>query len=228
VGGKYWSPSQKASIRESRVQGGRAVMAAISAAKLKPKVLIQASAVGYYGNAPHPVDESGPNGDDFLAEVCKVWEASTADAKQYGVRRVIIRTGVVIDPESDALGRMMMPYKFFAGGPLGSGRQYFPWIHPDDEISAIRFLLENEQASGVYNLMAPKPLTNAEFGRVLGKVMGRPSLMPAPGLALKLMLGEMSLIVLEGQQALPKRLTEAGYKFKFTEAEGALRDLLKN
>lgn len=227
IGGSYWSPSQKGAIKDSRTQAGRAVMYAISAAKAKPKVLIQASAVGYYGNAPQPIDETAPNGDDFLAEVCQAWEESTKDAEQFGVRRVVIRTGVVIDPQGDALKKMMIPFYFFAGGPLGSGKQYFPWIHPADEIGAIRFLLENKSARGVYNLMAPTPMTNKEFARTLGKVMWRPSFMPAPSFALKIILGEMSMIVLEGQNARPKRLLEAGYKFKFEEAESALRNLLK-
>jgi uncharacterized protein (TIGR01777 family) len=167
-------------------------MYAISAAKAKPKVLIQASAVGYYGNAPQPIDETAPNGKDFLAEVCQAWEESTEDAEQFGVRRVVIRTGVVIDPRGDALKKMMIPFYLFAGGPLGSGNQYFPWIHPADEIGAIRFLMENTKARGVYNLTAPKPLMNKEFANVLGKVMWRPSFMPAPSFALKIVLGEMT------------------------------------
>lgn len=227
LGGAYWSPAQKGAIQESRTQAGKAVMYAISAAQAKPKVLIQASAVGYYGNQPQAIDETAPSGNDFLSEVCRNWEDSTKDAEQYGVRRVVIRTGVVIDPKGDALKKMMLPFYFFAGGPLGSGKQYFPWIHPADEIGAIKFLLEANSARGVFNLTAPKPLMNKEFANVLGKVMWRPALMPAPSLALKLLLGEMSMIVLEGQHAYPKRLLEMGYKFKFDNAESALKDLLK-
>ncbi len=227
IGVKSWTAAQKQSILNSRVNAGKAVMEAVRAAAAKPKVLIQASAVGFYGNAPQPVDENSPPGNDFLANVCVQWEASTAEAETLGVRRVVTRTGVVIDPQAGALQRMLIPFKLFAGGPLGSGQQPFPWIHPADEIGATRFLLENETCRGVYNLTAPNLVTSAEFGRALGKVLGRPSFMPAPAFALKLVLGEMSMIILEGQNAKSNKLQAAGYKFKFADVESALRDLLK-
>nr|MBI2905156.1 DUF1731 domain-containing protein [Chloroflexota bacterium] len=164
---------------------------------------------------------------DFLAEVCKKWEAATAEVESLGVRRVVTRTGIVIDPAEGALARMVIPFKLFAGGPLGSGKQPFPWIHPADEVGAMRFLMENENARGAFNLAAPNVVTNAEFGRALGKVLGRPAFMPAPGFALKLVLGEMSVVVLEGQNAKADKLLAAGYKFKFPQVEGALQDLIK-
>jgi len=221
-----WTKSQKAEIMNSRINAGRAIVEAVRAASVKPKVLLQSSAVGYYGNAPMPVDEKSPPGHDFLAEVCKAWEASTAEVEAMGVRRVVFRTGIILDPNARALQRMIVPFKLFVGGPLGSGRQAFPWIHPDDEIGAILFLLENESARGPYNLTGPQPLTNAEFARTLGKVMRRPAFMPAPAPVIRLVFGEMSVVVLEGQSAVPARLKGAGYTFKFPTAEAALRDLL--
>lgn len=222
-----WTQAQKARIMNSRIDAGRAIVEAVRAAAVKPAALLQSSAVGYYGDAPRPVDENSAPGTDFLADVCKAWEASTAEVESMGVRRAVFRTGVVLDPNARALQRMIVPFKLFIGGPLGSGRQYLPWIHPDDEVGAICFLMGNEDARGPYNLTAPNPLANAEFARVLGEVMGRPSFMPAPAFAIRLVFGEMSVVVLEGQHALPKRLLDAGYKFKFSSAEAALRDLLK-
>ncbi len=227
IGAKLWSAAHKAACLNSRLDAGKAVVEAVRSAGVKPKVLVQASAVGYYGNAPQPVDEQTAPGNDFLADVCKKWEAATAEVESLGVRRVVTRTGIVIDPAEGALARMIIPFKLFAGGPLGSGKQPFPWIHPADEMGAMRFLMENENAHGAFNLAAPNVLTNAEFGRALGKVMGRPAFMPAPGFALKLVLGEMSVVVLEGQNTKADKLLAAGYNFKFPEAEGALQDLIK-
>jgi uncharacterized protein (TIGR01777 family) len=142
-----------------------------------------------------------------------------------GVRRVVIRTGVVLSFHDGALYRMALPFKLFAGGSMGSGKQVLSWIHPDDEVGAIRFLIENASASGPFNLCAPHPLTNAEFSRVLGKVMGRPSLIPTPAFALNTVFGEVAALVLTGQRVIPKKLLEAGYTFKYPDAEAALRDL---
>lgn len=224
-----WTESRKELIRQSRLNAGAAIVDAVERAKIKPGVVIQSSAVGYYGTHSNDVtitEEHGP-GDDFLADVCVEWEASTAHVEELGVRRAIIRTGVVLSFEEGALQRLALPYKLFAGGPLGSGKQPFPWIHPDDEVGAIRFLIDNAGASGAFNLSAPNPLTNAEFGRVLGRVMGRPSLIPVPGFAFELAFGEVSTVVLEGQRVVPQRLLDMGYTFKFPEAEAALEDLYK-
>ena len=221
-----WTPEYKKLIIDSRVNAGRAVVEAVEQAAQKPRVVIQSSAVGYYG--PHgaePITEETPPGSDFLAQVCVEWEKSTAAVEPMGVRRAVIRTGVVLSFDGGALLRLALPFKLFAGGPLGSGKQPFPWIHPDDETGAMRFLIDNDNASGAFNLSAPNPLTNAEFGRVLGKVMGRPSLMPVPGFAFNILFGEVATVVLDGQRVLPKRLLDMGYTFKFPEAEAALRDL---
>ncbi len=222
-----WTPARKELIRGSRTRSGQALVSAIQDSGTVPKVLIQSSAVGYYGPGDDQVitEEASP-GSDFLASVCKDWEASTEQVESLGVRRVVIRTGVVLSAQGGALPKMTLPFRLFAGGPLGSGRQYFPWIHIDDEVAAIRFLLEDEQASGPYNLAAPNPPTNKEFVRHLGGVMGRPSLMPTPSLALRTLFGEMSTVLLDGQRAVPLRLQEAGYQFAFPDPVAALRDLL--
>ena len=222
-----WSSSRKEQIRESRIGAGQAIVSAIRSAESVPKVLIQSSAVGYYGPGGDQVmtEQSAP-GTDFLAQVCVDWEASTEAVESMGVRRAVIRTGVVLSPKGGALPKMALPFRLFAGGPLGSGKQYFPWIHIDDEVGAIRFLLENGEASGAYNLAAPNPPRNKEFVRHLGRVMRRPSLMPTPSIALRALFGEMSTVLLDGQRAGPSRLQEAGYEFTFPEPVAALHDLL--
>jgi uncharacterized protein len=222
-----WSAAKKRRIRESRVDSGRAVLAAIRAARERPHVLLQGSAVGYYGPCgDEVVTESHPPGSDFLATVCVDWESSTAEAEQLGVRRSVLRTGVVLSGEGGALPRMALPFRLMAGGPVGSGRQWVPWIHVADEVGAIRCLLEREEARGPFNLTAPHPLTSRAFSRALGRALRRPSLVPAPGLALRILLGEMADMLLHGQRAVPHRLLELGYVFRYPEAESALRNLL--
>jgi uncharacterized protein (TIGR01777 family) len=222
-----WTEEKKRRIRQSRVESGRAVMAAIQEAKSRPRVLLQGSAVGYYGACgDEVVEESHPAGNDFLAQVCVEWEASTAAAEALGVRRPVLRTGIVLSDQGGALPRMALPFRLMAGGPLGNGRQWFPWIHVADEVGAIRFLLEREDAGGPFNLSAPEPLTNRDFGRVLGRVLMRPSFAPAPGFALRLLLGEMADALLHGQRAVPRRLLDLGYVFRYREAVEALRNLL--
>ena len=222
-----WSAAKKRRIRESRIRSGQAVLAAIRQARERPRVLLQGSAVGYYGPCgDEVVTESHPPGTDFLASVCVDWEASTAEAETLGVRRAVLRTGVVLSGEGGALPRMALPFRLMAGGPLGSGRQWVSWIHVADEVGAIRFLLEREDARGPFNLTAPRPLTSRDFSRALGRALRRPSLAPAPSLALRLVLGEMADMLLHGQRAVPHRLLEAGYVFRYADAEGALRNLL--
>lgn len=224
-----WTPERKKRILQSRLDAGNAVVEAIEMATKKPKVLIQASAVGYYGTHSMEVEvtEAHPAGDDFLADVCKQWEASTAKVEEMGVRRAIIRTGIVLSKKGGTLPLVALPFNFFAGGPLGSGKQPFPWIHMADEVGAIRFLIENESTSGAYNLSAPNVLTNGDFARTLGEVLGRPAFMPAPGFAFKAAFGELSILVLEGQKAVPSRLQEAGYEFAFPTAKDALTNIYK-
>src|SRR6185295_10369130 len=187
IAGGRWTTARKRRIRDSRVESGKAVLAAIRQAAEKPRVLLQGSAVGIYGPCGDEVaTESHPPGKDFLAQVCVEWEGSTAEVEPLGVRRVLLRTGIVLSDAGGALPRMALPFRLMAGGPLGSGRQWFPWIHLADEVGAIRFLLERDDARGPFNLTAPQPLTNRDFSRLLGRALHRPSLAPAPGFALRL------------------------------------------
>ena len=222
-----WTPERKARIRESRVNAGQALVSALQNADAAPKVLIQASAVGYYGPcADQELTEQAPPGTDFLAQVCVDWEASTEPVESMGLRRAVVRTGVVLSARGGALPRMALPFRLFAGGPLGSGSQYFPWIHIADEVAAIRFLIENDNAAGPYNLSAPNPPRNRDFVRDLGRAMGRPSLLPTPSFALRALFGEMSTVLLDGQRAAPARLQENGFTFVFPHAIAALKDLV--
>lgn len=223
-----WSDTRKQRIRDSRVNAGQAVVKAVAEAQDKPQVVIQSSAVGYYGPCgDEEITEDAPPGDDFLAHVAMEWEQSTASLEEMGVRRAILRTGVVLSQDGGALPRLLLPFRFYAGGPLGDGQQYLPWIHIADEVAAIRFLIENDRATGPFNLAAPHPLTNADFSRVLGKVLEKPARMPAPSFAMRLAFGEMSTVLLDGQRAIPRRLMDLGFDFRFPDAEAALRDLLK-
>ncbi|MFC1975611.1 TIGR01777 family oxidoreductase [Chloroflexota bacterium] len=228
VADSRWTANRKALIRDSRLDAGRAVVQVVKKAEQKPEVVIQSSAVGYYGPRGNSViTEEAVPGADFLAKVCVDWEASTASVENMGVRRAILRTGVVLSKSGGALPKMALPFKFFVGGPIGSGKQWLSWIHMADEIAAIRFLIEKKEAAGRFNLAAPNPLTNIDFGRTIGKVMGRPAVMPTPAFALKLAFGELSTTLLTGQRVLPQRLQELGFDFQFSEAEEALKDLLK-
>lgn len=226
IGAKRWTAERKEQILASRVNSGRAIVEAVRAGA-QPKVVVQASAIGYYGTSfSENFYERSKAGKDFLAKICQEWENSTREVEESGVRRVIVRTGIVLDAKEGALARMTLPFKLFAGGQIGSGRQWLSWIHMDDEVNAICYLIENSQAKGVYNLTAPQPVTNAVFGRALGKVLSRPYWLPVPTLALKVMLGEMSVMVLAGQRVLPERLIAAGFRFKYGEIAEALADTL--
>ncbi len=227
LGGGRWTAQRRARFYSSRVDSGKAIAAAIAQAASKPTALVQSSAVGYYGDGgDRELDESSPAGSDSLARLCVDWENSTRPVEDLGVRRVIIRTGVALAPQATVLKRLTLPFSLFVGGPVGSGRQWLAWIHMMDVVAAIQFLLANPAASGAYNLTAPQPARNTEFGKTLAKVMRRPYWMPVPALALRLVLGEMSRLVLEGQRALPRRLLEAGYSFRYDQLEAALRSLL--
>lgn len=230
-----WGTTQKAAIKQSRIDAAKAVVDAVSRANSKvgggqggaPRLLIQSSAIGYYGvHDDELITEASPAGDDFLADVGKVWEAASQPVEAMGVRRVIIRIGIVFSDKGGPLPLLSLPFKLFVGGPVGSGKQYLSWIHIEDEVGAIRFLLDNEQASGVYNLTAPNPVTNKEFAEAAGKALSRPSFFPTPAFMLKIVLGDASTIALDGQRVIPKRLQEAGYQFKFTHINNALNDLL--
>lgn len=224
-----WSKERKQAIRQSRVAAGNAVTEAIKGAANKPQVLIQSSAVGYYGGATgnELVTEAHSPGSDFLAKVCFDWEISTAAVPRLGVRRAVVRTGIVLSMAGGAFPKQLLPFKLYAGGPVGSGKQWMPWIHIDDEVRAIQFLIANPQAEGPFNLAAPNPVTNKEFGKMIGEVMGRPSFMPAPDFALKTVFGEMSTILLEGQRVVPKKLLDLGFEFRYPTPRAALEALLR-
>jgi uncharacterized protein (TIGR01777 family) len=222
-----WTNDKKRRIRDSRQDAGRAVAAAIRAAGTKPDVLIQASAVGYYGpRGDETVTEESTAGDDYLAQTTIDWEAATAEVETLGVRRIIARTGLVLTEKGGPLGRLVLPYKLYGGMYFGSGRQWWPWIHIDDEVGALRFLLEHETVSGPFNLTAPNPVTNRQFGKALGQALRRPSYMPVPGFAMRMLVGEVATVVLDGQRALPAKLEEAGFAFQFPEIEPALLDIV--
>ena len=222
-----WTAKKKKAIRDSRLQTGAALLHAIREAKTPPKVFIQSSAIGYYGaRGGEIVREGSSKGIGFLAELSEEWEDSTREVEALGLRRVVIRTGLVLDGEDGAFPFFKLQYALFAGGRIGSGKQYYSWIHIDDMGKAIRFLIENDAAEGVVNLTAPNPETNRDFGKILGKVMGRPSWMVVPAFLLKLVLGEASSVVLTGQNVIPDKLLKLGYSFEYTELEPALRDIL--
>lgn len=228
IAGKRWTAEVKERILQSRVAAGNAVAEAIAAAKSKPGVLVQASAVGVYGSrGDEELDESSPPGDGFLAEVVRKWESSTVAAEDARVRRVVIRSGLVLGADGGAFPRLLRPFKFFAGGPLGTGRQWFPWIHYRDEIEAIKFLIINERTSGVYNLCGPELLRNRDFSRIIGQILKRPWWWPVPAFVLRTLYGEMAdALLLASEKVLPGRLLEAGFQFKYRTAEAALRDLV--
>lgn len=221
-----WTPERKKRIVESRVNAGKAVTEAIRAASKRPAVLIQASAVGYYGNQPkQPIYEAAATGSDFMAQVTVKWEACTKEVDFMGVRRVVIRTAVVLAKNAEVVKRQTLPFQLFAGGPVGSGKQGYSWIHIEDLVAAIRFLIENPKAEGPINLTAPQLVTNAEFGKALAQAMHRPYWLPAPAFALRILLGEAANMILEGQTPDSRKLRDLGFKFKFPELDSALRDV---
>jgi uncharacterized protein len=222
-----WTAARKRSILDSRVNAGRAVVEAVRAAANKPKVVLQQSAVGYYGpRGSEPVTEDTPPGSDFLSQVCVQWEASTAPVEEMGVRRVITRTGLPLTTDGGFLPPLLLQFRLFAGGPMGNGRHWWPWIHMADTLAAMRFLIDSG-ASGPHNLSAPNPVTNREFGKTLGKVLRRPSLIPAPAFALRLLMGELADgLLLNGQRQVPEALERLGFTFKYRDLEPALRDTL--
>jgi hypothetical protein len=224
-----WTAARKKVILESRVQAGQAVVAAVRAARRKPGVLIQSSAVGYYGPCgDEEVTEEHAGGTDFLAQVCTAWESSTTEVETLGVRRVVARTGLPISRKGGFMAPLLLLFNLFAGGPLGNGRQWWPWLHMADEIGAIRFLIQNSNARGAFNLCSPNPVRMTDFARTLGRVLGRPAFMPAPAFALRLALGELAdALLLAGQRQVPRRLEQIGYKFQFPQLESALRSALE-
>lgn len=228
IADKRWSAARKEVIYQSRMDVGNAIVEAVTAATVKPSVVIQSSAVGYYGvdNGDTPLTEASGPGSDYLAQVCFDWETSTSALDEMGIRRPVLRTGIVLSNKGGAWPKIKLPFMLIiAGGPLGSGKQWYPWIHMTDQVRAIQFILENPEANGAFNLSAPTPVTNKELAKITGSVMGRPSFFPTPAFAMKAVLGEMATIVLDGQRAVPDKLQEMGFTYKYPTAESAVRQL---
>jgi uncharacterized protein len=224
---KKWTPEQKARIVDSRVNATRVIVRAIQGTSRKPEVLINASGVGYYGDTRDLlVTENSPPGNGFLAETCTRWEAEAWEAEKLGVRTVVLRSGLALGEQGGALSRMVLAFKAFAGGPLGSGKQWFPWVHRDDLVSVILNALSDAGFSGPLNIAAPEAVTNRQFCEILGKVLRRPCWFPVPETLLRLVFGEMSSMILTGQHVVPARLQELGYKFHFPALEPALQEIL--
>ncbi len=227
IAGKRWIAAQKRRLRSSRIDTTRTLVTAIGKAKKKPAFLLNASAVGYYGPQGDEVitEESGPGGG-FLAGLCSNWEEEAKRAESYGVRVIRLRTGIVLG-KGGALAKMVPPFKLFIGGPLGSGKQWMPWIHVEDEIGMIQLLMENSNARGAVNACAPNPVTMKEFCRTLGSVLHRPCWAPVPAFALRLLLGEMAEMLLTGQRAVPAAAERLGYRFRHPELREALENILR-
>ncbi|HEV8347402.1 MAG TPA: TIGR01777 family oxidoreductase [Vicinamibacterales bacterium] len=225
IAGKRWSAAHKQRVLDSRVQATRSLSAAIRGAANPPPVFVSGSAVGYYGPlGDQPVTEDAPAGSDFLARVCVEWEREAASAASARTRLVSVRTGLVLEKDGGALPEMLPPFKFGVGGPVGSGRQYWPWIHRDDWVALVRWAIATPAVSGPVNATAPNPVTNAEFARALGRALHRPAFMPAPGFALRLLLGEMAdALLLSGQRAIPAKAARSGFTFKYSNVDEALR-----
>jgi uncharacterized protein (TIGR01777 family) len=228
IGSGRWSDKKRRRILQSRVNAGKAVVEAVKSAGRKPEVVIQASAIGIYGNRGKDIlDESSGLGEGFLSDVAKNWEDSTREIESQGVRRAIIRSGLVLGSDGGTLPRMLLPFRFFVGGPLGSGKQWMSWIHIGDETGSIRFLMERKDLDGVFNLTAPHPFQNKLFSRELGKALNRPSWFPVPALLLKLFFGKMAEdTILTSHRVLPSRLEKAGYEFAHPDLREALADIL--
>ena len=221
-----WTEAKKKEIRRSRVETTQALVQALASLNQKPQVMISSSAVGYYGSHPagEPLTETDPPAQDFLAEVCQAWEAAARPVEELGIRLAILRTGIVLGPDGGALGQMLAPFQFFIGGTIGSGKQWLSWIHREDWVSLVCFLLE--QGSGVFNATAPNPVQMEEFCRTLGQVLGRPSWLPVPELALELLLGEAAQVVLTGQKVIPQAALQMGFTFQYPQLKEALRQIL--
>ncbi len=222
-----WSADAKQRILSSRVETTRVLVNALQAAEPRPRVLISASAVGYYGDRGNEDlnEDSGP-GDDFLARVCVAWEAEARAAGVLGVRVVLARLGMVMGPGGGLLSRMLTPFQLGLGGPLGSGRQWMSWVHLEDVAAAVVLALREERLHGPMNVTAPHPVRNLEFARIMGRILGRPSFLPVPAAVLRLGLGEMADLLLSGQRVFPARLKSLGFQHRFPNLAEALKDAL--
>lgn len=226
IADERWTPDRKQEIIDSRETATRKIVEAIAQANPNPTVLVSSSAIGYYGSSETATfDESSPAGDDFLAQVCQKWEAEAQKVSESGTRLVILRTGIVLGM-GGAVAKMVLPFKLFAGGPIGTGHQWFSWIHRDDLVSLILKAITDSSMAGTFNATAPQPVRMAEFCTVMGNVMNRPSWLPVPNFALEALLGDAAQVVLTGQQVLPKRTQETGFQYKYSTVKPALEEIL--
>ncbi len=225
---RRWTPARKQVLRESRVGTTRRLIEWMQAGSHAPRVLVSGSAIGWYGSrGDELLDETATPGEDFGAQLCRDWEAQAVRAEGMGVRACRIRTGVVLDRDGGALKKMLLPFRLGLGGPMGDGRQWMSWIARSDLVALIRWLADNETATGVFNATAPQPVINAEFAATLAHTLRRPALLPTPGFVLKLLFGEMADLLLTGQRVMPKRALAAGFTFRYERLADALADILK-
>ena len=224
-----WTRAKRERILRSRTDAGGAIVAAVRAARTKPRLLVQASAIGIYGAVgDEDLDESSPPGSGFLAGVARAWEGSTRPVESLGVRRTVIRSGIVLGKAGGVWPRLVLPFRFFVGGPLGTGRQGFSWISLEDEVRAIRHLVERENLAGVFNLTAPRSLRQREFCRVVGRALGRPCWLPVPAVVLRILFGEKAReTLISGQLVFPRRLAASGFEFLHPDAATAVAALLR-
>lgn len=229
IAAKRWTSAQKSRIVSSRIDATKLIVEAIRKAGKKPAVLVNASAVGYYGNVDDGiVNETYPKGKGFLADTCEVWESEAHAAEMLGVRVVIARIGVVLEKDGGALSKMIPLFNWAAGGPIGSGRQWFPWVHRDDVAGAIVYAIENAKLRGPVNVCAPELVTNKHFSEALARALHRPCWAPVPAFVLKAAFGEMSELLLTGQQAIPQKLYESGYPFRYPKLDEALAAIFRS
>jgi uncharacterized protein (TIGR01777 family) len=222
-----WTPQRKQAIISSRLAVGKKLVHAISQLGRKPEVFVQASAIGFYGNqGSDPADENSSPGHDFLAQVCREWETATADLEKIGIRRLVIRIGLVLSQRGGLLPLLALPFRLLVGGKIGTGNQYLSWIHIQDIVKSIQFLIDDPRHQGVYNLTAPNPETNQAFSQLMGNSLRRPVWLPIPSWVLKIALGEASTLALDGRPVYPTRLLKSGYQFQFPDLKGCLESML--
>nr|WP_314580693.1 TIGR01777 family oxidoreductase [uncultured Pseudomonas sp.] len=228
IADRPWTRKRKMLLWDSRITLTEQLITWLERREQKPDVLISGSAVGWYGDGGEREldEESAPVSEDFASQLCIAWEETAQRAEAFGIRVVLLRTGLVLANEGGMMQRLLPPFKMGMGGPIGNGRQWMPWVHIEDQIAAIDFLLNREDAQGPYNACAPSPVRNREFAKTLAAILHRPAFMPMPAVALRLLLGELSILLLGGQRARPNRLQAAGFTFRFTDLHAALENLL--
>ena len=222
-----WNKRVKQQILDSRIVPTRLIVEAVSGAKRRPTLMVSASAVGFYGDrGAEEITEESSGGDDFLADVVRQWESAAFEAEQFDVRVAVPRIGLVLEKSGGMIGKMLLPFQLFFGGPIGSGRQFLPWVHMDDVVKGILYPMENSSFSGRYNLVSPNPVTMDEFSRTFGAVLHRPSWLPVPDIALSVLYGEGAKVILSGQKAVPRKLLSAGFHFSYSALPSALGSIL--